>query len=96
MQKFLCLQGSMYNWVFWHRIHHKFYCTARDPYNHKKGFLYSHVISNVLSAPSDLEKYAKDIDMRDIEADGFVWIQRKYDFSSWRKNKDLSSITHSY
>ncbi|XP_012215660.1 acyl-CoA Delta-9 desaturase isoform X2 [Linepithema humile] len=70
--------GSIYNWVFWHRIHHKFYCTEKDPYNHKKGFFYSHVISNILSAPSDLEKYAKDIDMRDVEADGFVWIQRKF------------------
>lgn len=71
-------KGSIYDWVFWHRIHHKFYGTQRDPYNHKKGFFYSHVISNLLSAPSDLKTYARDIDMRDVDEDGFVWTQKKY------------------
>ncbi|TGZ53154.1 acyl-CoA Delta-9 desaturase-like [Temnothorax longispinosus] len=70
--------GSIYDWVFWHRMHHRYYGTERDPYNHKKGFFYSHVISNLLSAPSDLETYAKDIDMRDVDMDGYVWTQRKF------------------
>ncbi|XP_011165662.3 acyl-CoA Delta(11) desaturase [Solenopsis invicta] len=69
--------GSIYNWVFWHRVHHKYYGTERDPYNHKKGFFYSHVISNLLSTPSDLKKYAKNIDMRDVDMDGYVWTQQK-------------------
>ncbi|CAL1689307.1 unnamed protein product [Lasius platythorax] len=69
--------GPIQDWVFWHRMHHKYYCTERDPYNHKKGFFYSHFISNLLSAPSDIETYARDIDMRDIETDGYVWTQRK-------------------
>ncbi|XP_012529365.1 acyl-CoA Delta(11) desaturase [Monomorium pharaonis] len=69
--------GSIYNWVFWHRMHHKYYGTERDPYNHKKGFFYSHVISNILSVPSDLKKYARDIDMRDVDSDGYVWMQQK-------------------
>jgi len=69
--------GPLQDWVFWHRMHHKYYGTERDPYNHKKGFLYSHFISNLLSAPSDIETYARDIDMRDVEADGYVWTQRK-------------------
>lgn len=68
----------MYDWVFWHRMHHKYYGTERDPYNHNKGFFYSHVVSNFLSAPSDLNTYAKDIDMRDVDIDGYVWTQRKY------------------
>jgi len=70
--------GSIYNWVFWHRIHHTNYGTQRDPYNHKKGFVYSHVVSNLMSAPSDLKTYARDIDMRDVEADGYIWTQRKF------------------
>lgn len=61
-------------------MHHKYYGTERDPYNHQKGFLYSHFISNVLLAPSDIKKYERDIDMRDVEADGYVWTQRKYVF----------------
>lgn len=70
--------GTMYDWVFWHRMHHKYYGTERDPYNHNKGFFYSHVVSNFLSAPSDLNTYAKDIDMRDVDIDGYVWTQRKF------------------
>lgn len=70
--------GSIQDFVFWHRLHHTYYGTERDPYNHKKGFLYSHVISNVLSAPSDIKTYAKDIDMRDVEADGYVWTQKMF------------------
>lgn len=70
--------GSLQKWVFWHRVHHKFYGTERDPYNHKKGFFYSHVYSNFLWAPSDLDTYAKDIDMRDVEIDGYVWMQDRF------------------
>lgn len=70
--------GPIQDYVFWHRMHHKYYGTERDPYNHQKGFLYSHFISNVLSAPSDIKKYERDIDMRDVEADGYVWTQRKF------------------
>ncbi|XP_070159131.1 acyl-CoA Delta-9 desaturase [Polyergus mexicanus] len=70
--------GPIHESVFWHRMHHRYYCTERDPYNHKKGFLYSHCISNLLSAPSDIKAYARDIDMRDIEEDGYVWTQRKF------------------
>lgn len=70
--------GSLYDWVFWHRMHHKYYGTERDPYKHHKGFFYSHVISNLLSAPSDLKTYARDIDMRDVDSDGYSWTQRKF------------------
>ncbi|XP_029161007.1 acyl-CoA Delta(11) desaturase [Nylanderia fulva] len=69
--------GPLHDWVFWHRMHHKYYGTERDPYNHNKGFLYSHFISNLLTAPSDIKTYARDIDMRDVEADGYVWAQQK-------------------
>ncbi|XP_029664649.1 acyl-CoA Delta(11) desaturase [Formica exsecta] len=70
--------GPIHDSVFWHRMSHRYYCTERDPYNHKKGFLYSHFISNLLSAPSDIKTYARDIDMRDIEEDGYVWTQQKF------------------
>ncbi|GAB1864918.1 Acyl-CoA Delta(11) desaturase [Camponotus japonicus] len=70
--------GPIQDYVFWHRMHHKYYGTERDPYNHQKGFLYSHFISNILSTPSDIKEYGRDIDMRDVEADGYVWTQRKF------------------
>ncbi|XP_020286514.1 acyl-CoA Delta(11) desaturase-like [Pseudomyrmex gracilis] len=70
--------GPIYNWVFYHRVHHRYHNTEYDPYNHKKGFLYSHVIGNMFLVPSHVKtKYEIDIDMRDVDEDDYVWIQKK-------------------
>lgn len=69
--------GPIYDWVLLHRIHHKFFGTDKDPYDHNKGFLYSHVFSYLMTDIPDQEKFEKDIDMRVIEVDKFVWIQRR-------------------
>lgn len=68
--------GPIYDWVLYHRLHHKYYNTDKDPYNHLMGFLYSHYVSNSLSRKVDHERAKIDIDMRDIEQDGFVWMQK--------------------
>ncbi|XP_058810675.1 acyl-CoA Delta-9 desaturase isoform X2 [Phymastichus coffea] len=68
--------GSIYDWVLAHRTHHLYYGTERDPYNHKKGFWYSHLISNMLSNHPDKEKLDRDIDMTDVDSDGYVITQR--------------------
>ncbi|XP_046629802.1 acyl-CoA Delta-9 desaturase [Neodiprion virginianus] len=70
--------GNIYDWVLAHRIHHKFYKTNIDPYNHDKGFLYSHVFSNVMTSNPEMEKHVRDIDMRDVDLDGFVYLQRRF------------------
>ncbi|KAJ8675171.1 hypothetical protein QAD02_010957 [Eretmocerus hayati] len=68
--------GSIYDWVVAHRTHHKYYGTERDPYNHKKGFLHSHVIANLLSSHPEKERLDKDIDMIDVDYNYFIWVQR--------------------
>ncbi|XP_017796933.1 PREDICTED: acyl-CoA Delta(11) desaturase [Habropoda laboriosa] len=70
--------GPIYDWVLYHRVHHKYYGTDKDPYNHKKGFLYSHYMGNFLSPNVDYEHAKHDIDMRDIEQDGYVWLQKQF------------------
>ncbi|XP_066580889.1 acyl-CoA Delta-9 desaturase [Prorops nasuta] len=70
--------GPIYDWVLYHRIHHKYYKTDKDPYNHKKGLWYSHVIANLLALPPNHEELEKSIDMRVVESDGLVWVQRKF------------------
>ncbi|XP_033310005.1 acyl-CoA Delta(11) desaturase [Bombus bifarius] len=70
--------GSIHDWVLYHRLHHKYYGTDKDPYNHKKGFFYSHYVGNILSPSMDLEEIKREIDMRDIEQDGYVWFQKKF------------------
>ncbi|XP_044742389.1 acyl-CoA Delta-9 desaturase [Chrysoperla carnea] len=71
-------QGTIYNWVLKHRIHHKYLGTNKDPYNISKGLLYSHFLSNVEKASPQDEEIAKEIDMSDIEQDGVVMFQKKY------------------
>ncbi|XP_031846089.1 acyl-CoA Delta-9 desaturase isoform X2 [Nomia melanderi] len=67
--------GTIYNWVLYHRLHHKYYKTDKDPYNHKKGFLYSHYLGNFWTPKVDFEQAKKEIDMRDMDSDGYVWLQ---------------------
>ncbi|XP_043273756.1 acyl-CoA Delta-9 desaturase [Venturia canescens] len=70
--------GPIYDWVLAHRIHHTYYRTAKDPYNHDKGFVYSHVFSNLMNLHPDHEEIVQSIDMRDVELDGWVWFQRRF------------------
>ncbi|XP_017888704.1 acyl-CoA Delta(11) desaturase [Ceratina calcarata] len=70
--------GPIYDWVLYHRLHHKYYGTDKDPFNHKKGFLYSHFMANVLSWHMDYDEMIRLIDMRDVEQDGYVWFQKKF------------------
>ncbi|XP_076673235.1 acyl-CoA Delta-9 desaturase-like isoform X2 [Andrena cerasifolii] len=70
--------GPIYDWVLYHRLHHKYYGTDKDPYNHKKGFWYSHYASNFLSPNVDYEQAKIAIDMRDLDEDRFVTIQKEF------------------
>ncbi|XP_014472089.1 PREDICTED: acyl-CoA desaturase [Dinoponera quadriceps] len=68
--------GPVYDWVLWHRLHHKYHNTDEDPFDHRKGFLYSHVFSNFQSTSSNVQ--LKNIDMRDVGSDRIVWVQQKF------------------
>ncbi|XP_043520014.1 acyl-CoA Delta-9 desaturase isoform X1 [Frieseomelitta varia] len=70
--------GSIYDWVLYHRLHHKYYGTDKDPYNHKKGFFYSHYVGNALSPSIDYDEMKREIDTRDLDQDGYVWLQKKF------------------
>lgn len=69
--------------MLWHRLHHKYHNTNKDPYDHRKGFFYSHVLSNLQSTSSDMQSYLKNIDMRDVDSDRIVWVQQKYVVASF-------------
>ena len=70
-------QGSIYNWVLDHRLHHKYFGTDVDPYNNKKGLLHAHLTTNLKKSHPDYDKLAATIDMSDIEADSIVMFQKK-------------------
>ncbi|KAG7213576.1 hypothetical protein KM043_002831 [Ampulex compressa] len=68
--------GPIYDSVLAHKLHHHYYGTDKDPYNHRKGFLYSHVLSNVMSARPDFEEIKKPIDMRMADSDNILFVQK--------------------
>ncbi|KAK9302925.1 hypothetical protein QLX08_005197 [Tetragonisca angustula] len=70
--------GSIYDWVLYHRLHHKYYGTDKDPYNHKKGFFYSHYVGNALSPGIDYDEMKRKVDTRDLDQDGYVWLQKNF------------------
>ncbi|XP_031370764.1 LOW QUALITY PROTEIN: acyl-CoA desaturase-like [Apis dorsata] len=65
-----------YTTEYYIRIHHKYYGTDKDLYNHKKGILYSHFISNVLSPNVSLEETKRNIDLRDIDNNVYIYFQK--------------------
>ncbi|XP_063243805.1 acyl-CoA Delta-9 desaturase isoform X2 [Bacillus rossius redtenbacheri] len=71
-------QGSIYDWVLDHRIHHKHFGTENDPYNHKRGMYYAHVVSRVETAHPHREEMEKAVDMSDLDADGVVMFQKRF------------------
>ncbi|XP_049947548.1 acyl-CoA Delta-9 desaturase-like [Schistocerca serialis cubense] len=71
-------QGSIYTWVLEHRMHHKYHGTDDDPFNYRRGFLFSHVTSRLLKPHPRFQEVAATIDMSDIEADSIVMFQHRY------------------
>ncbi|XP_072399969.1 acyl-CoA Delta-9 desaturase [Diabrotica undecimpunctata] len=70
--------GSVYEWVQWHRLHHKYFQTDLDPYNPSRGWFYAHIQSTTLHLSQAQEAELKKIDMSDLENDKLVMWQKKY------------------
>lgn len=68
----------MYDWILEHRIHHKYHETELDPYNPKRGFLYSQLTCRILSKHPEFETIKRNIDMKDVEEDSLVMWQKTY------------------
>lgn len=71
------LQGSIYNWVKYHRLHHKTFRTANDPFYSEKDFLNAHVFAYIRSISPKQEELLKSIDVKDLEQDGVVMFQKR-------------------
>ncbi|KPI92673.1 Acyl-CoA desaturase 1 [Papilio xuthus] len=71
-------QGSIYSWVQYHRLHHALFNTDVDPYDHKKGFFYAHMVTRLKKLSPYQEKLKEQIDMSDIEKDSIVMFQKNF------------------
>ncbi|KAJ9593732.1 hypothetical protein L9F63_014705 [Diploptera punctata] len=74
----LVLQGSIYDWVLDHRLHHKYFGTDLDPYNNKKGVLHAHFTTNLKKKHPEYARLAATIDMTDMQEDRIVIFQKRY------------------
>ncbi|KAL9899223.1 acyl-CoA Delta(11) desaturase [Glossina fuscipes] len=71
-------QGSIYNWVRLHRLHHEKFGQPEDPYYSNRDFLRAHVYAQVLSRTADQEALLAKIDMSDLEEDKVVMFQKRF------------------
>nr|QBY26787.1 desaturase 2 [Nilaparvata lugens] len=74
----LVCQGSVYDWVLDHRIHHKFHGTEKDFYNFKRGFSFSQIGCRCVNGNVDYKQVANEVDMSDIEQDKLVMFQKNF------------------
>ena len=68
--------GSIYDWVLYHRLHHAHFATDDDPYDYRKGFLYSHMLTRMRKLSPHQEQLKESIDMSDLENDSVIKFQK--------------------
>lgn len=73
-------QGPIYDWVQYHRLHHKTFKTVDDPYYSEKDFLHSQVFAHIRSLSPKQEYMLQQIDMTDLDDDKIIMFQKKYVF----------------
>lgn len=71
-------QGSIYDWVKKHRLHHKTFRTSDDPYYSEKEFIDAHVFAQIRSFSPYQEELLHRIDMSDLEEDKVVMFQKRF------------------
>ncbi|KAJ9088790.1 stearoyl-CoA 9-desaturase [Entomophthora muscae] len=69
------VQGSILWWSRDHRVHHRFTDTEKDPYNAKRGFIWSHIGWMIYKKDSTVIGRAE---VDDLEADPIVMFQHNY------------------
>lgn len=70
--------GSIYDWVRSHRLHHIAFKTADDPFYSDKDFVSSQVFAHIRKLSARQEKMLEKIDMKDVEEDGVVMFQKRF------------------
>ncbi|KAG7213574.1 hypothetical protein KM043_002829 [Ampulex compressa] len=71
-------QLSVYDWVRYHRVHHKYSDTDADPHNSNRGVFFSHMGWLMMKENAEVQQKVKQIDMRDILTDPIVAFADKH------------------
>nr|XP_022919352.1 acyl-CoA desaturase 1 [Onthophagus taurus] len=71
-------QGTIYNWVLQHRLHHKYFNTHLDPFNNTKSFLHLQTVTRTLKPAGGYETIKSEVETEDLDNDCVVMFQKKY------------------
>lgn len=71
------MQGSIYDWVRLHRLHHKTFKTPDDPYYSDGTFLDAQVFAQIRSLSPRQAAMLRDVDVSDLEEDSIVMFQKR-------------------
>lgn len=71
-------QGSIYDWVRTHRLHHEKFKTTDDPYYSDRDFLHAQVYAQIRNLSPRQDELLKKVDMSDIEEDWIVMFQKRF------------------
>ncbi|XP_051174369.1 uncharacterized protein LOC127290040 [Leptopilina boulardi] len=72
------LEFTLFNWVRFHRVHHKYTDTDADPTNTKRGFFFAHIGWLMMKIHPECIKKMQELDMSDIKADKIIYFGDKY------------------
>lgn len=73
----LLFQCSVYTWVRWHRLHHRYFRQDDDPFFSNRNFLYAQVHAQILDYSPHQKELLNTIDMSDLEQDEVVMFQKR-------------------
>ncbi|XP_067205457.1 acyl-CoA Delta-9 desaturase-like isoform X2 [Linepithema humile] len=71
-------QNALYQWVKYHRMHHKYCDTNADPHNTKRGFFFAHFGWLMMKEHPEYIEKSKKLDLSDIMSDPVVAFDKKY------------------
>lgn len=74
----MAFQGSIWEWVRDHRVHHKGVDTDADPYNIRRGFFFAHMGWIMVRKHARVQEMGRKIDFTDLERDSVVQFQRRH------------------
>lgn len=73
-------QGTIYDWVRDHRVHHKHSETASDPHDASRGLFFAHVGWLLQRKGAQVTAALQQVNMADLDADSVVQVQNALNF----------------
>jgi len=71
-------QGSIYDWVKVHRLHHSTFKTDDDPFYSNINFLHAQILAHIRKTSPRQDELLKSVDVKDLEEDRIIMFQKRF------------------